>query len=100
VLRVGVRDEKPVRAGLVTRDDVRRTRQGQVDQVGAAGRVAGGGQGVDDAERAVRQVVEPGRDPGADLPVHATRRRFRCSQVRRHGQDGQVQVACPRGAQR
>jgi hypothetical protein len=53
VLRVGVRDEKPVRAGLVARDDISRAGHGQADQVGAAGRVAGGGQGVHDAERAV-----------------------------------------------
>jgi hypothetical protein len=32
--------------------------------------------------------------------VHAARRRFRSAQVGRHGQDGQVQVIRPRGAQR
>lgn len=95
-----MRNQETLRAGLVTRDDVSRSGQGQLNQVGASGQVTNRGEGVDNAERAMRDVMKPGRNASADLPLHATRGRFRGGQVWRHREDRQVKVTRADRAQR
>ncbi len=92
-LGIGVRDEEALWPGLVPRDDVGRAGQGQGHQVGPAGRLTGGSERADDAEGAVRDVVEPGGVAGPHFPVHPARGRLGPGQVRGDREDGQVDVA-------
>jgi hypothetical protein len=68
-LRGGVPDQETVPPALVAGHDVRDARKTQLDQVGAARRVADPDEGVGDAQRAVRHVVEAGFRARAVRPV-------------------------------
>lgn len=99
VLRIRMRHQEPVRSVLVACHHVRRACECQLGEVGAAGFMPDSGQCVDDAQRAVRDVVQPGRGTGPDFPVHAGRRRFGRGQVRLQREDGQLEVTGPCRAQ-
>jgi hypothetical protein len=90
--RIGVRDEKAVRSGLVPAHHVRCPGQRHLDHVRPASRRADRSQRVHDAQSAVCDVVRPGRRR-PHRPVDAASSPVSRGEVRGHGRYGQIQIA-------
>jgi hypothetical protein len=96
--RVGVGHQEAVGAGLVTTDDVVGSLDRELHQIGLSRGAPDGGQGVDDAEGPVGDVMRARRG-GPHRPVHAVGGPGHGRQIRRDGVDGQLHVTHHEGAQ-
>lgn len=92
VLGIGVRDQEARRAALVPAHDIRCSGERQFCQLGKARCVTHGGEGVNDTQGAVRDVVEARLHSGAHLPVHAAPRRLARPHVWRDREDGKAGI--------